>query len=121
VYFTWSGTQVVRGSHRDQLAALVDDRTTELNVLGARTHTDGDLAGAAAAGEVLDLTLVLIRCHHETLGIIRRPHPRPAPSFASAARVRSWTSFSPRAMWRSSTRTSSTARRPTLSGPALGI
>jgi len=38
--------QVVRGSHKWPLAKLVDDRISELNVLGARTHTDDDLADA---------------------------------------------------------------------------
>jgi ectoine hydroxylase-related dioxygenase (phytanoyl-CoA dioxygenase family) len=49
--------QVVRGSHKGTLAALVDDRTDELNVLGARTHTDTDLEQQRAAGDILDLIL----------------------------------------------------------------
>ena len=46
-----------QGSHRDELSELVDDRTTDFNVLGARTHTDADLQEAREQGEILDLIL----------------------------------------------------------------
>jgi len=51
------GMQVVRGTHTNALAPLVDDREDVLNVLGARTHTDEDLANHREAGDILDLIL----------------------------------------------------------------
>ena len=51
------GMRVVKGSHLTPLAQLVDDRTDQLNVLGARTHTDSDLAAYEAGGQIVDLIL----------------------------------------------------------------
>jgi|EP01046_Picozoa_sp_COSAG06_P012908 hypothetical protein len=51
------GMQVVKGSHLNPLAELVDDRIDQLNVLGARTHTDADLTAYKDAGDIVDLIL----------------------------------------------------------------